>query len=64
MKRPFSDHAFGVASTNATVPLPIPEAAPVGKYRIVSRLLLKSKDGKQKTLLARTSTSFDVIARK
>jgi hypothetical protein len=49
---------------SATVPLPIPESAPVGKYRIVSRLLLKSKDGKQKTLLARTSTNFDVIARK
>lgn len=39
--------------------LPIPEKAPPGRYRIVSKLVLKS--GGRTTVLARTSASFQVI---
>ncbi|MBI5782737.1 MAG: hypothetical protein HZA69_03245 [Gammaproteobacteria bacterium] len=44
--------------------LPIPEKAPPGKYRIVSKLVLKGKDTSRATLLAKTSVNFQVIARK
>jgi hypothetical protein len=46
-----------------STPLPIPEKAPPGKYRIVSKLVLKRKNTSRTTVLARTSTSFQVIAR-
>lgn len=39
--------------------LPIPEKAPPGRYRIVSKLVLKSAGGT--AVLARTSASFQVI---
>lgn len=45
-------------------PLPIPENAPSGKYRIVSKLVLKRKNKSQSELLAKTSASFQVVARK
>ncbi|MHB8743653.1 MAG: hypothetical protein ACYC9L_11070 [Sulfuricaulis sp.] len=45
-------------------PLPIPENAPAGKYRIVSKLVLKRKNTSHYALLAETSASFQVIARK
>ncbi|MDH5512664.1 MAG: hypothetical protein OEY27_05545 [Gammaproteobacteria bacterium] len=44
-------------------PLPIPEKAPPGKYRIVSKLVLKRKNSSRTTVLARTSANFQVIAR-
>ncbi|MCR4302033.1 MAG: hypothetical protein NUV51_10515 [Sulfuricaulis sp.] len=47
----------------ASTPLPIPEKAPPGKYRIVSKLVMKRKNTSRTTVLARTSTSFQVIAR-
>jgi|SRR3989338_1657701 len=43
--------------------LPIPEKAPPGKYRIVSKLVLKGKNTSSATLLAKTSVNFQVIAR-
>ncbi len=48
----------------ADVPLPIPESAPPGKYRIVSKLLLKTKKNKSATVLAKTSTTFQVLPRR
>lgn len=44
--------------------LPIPEKAPPGKYRIVSKLMLKGKSTSRATLLARTSVDFQVVPRK
>ena len=44
--------------------LPIPENAPSGKYRIVSKLVLKGKNKSQSVLLAKASASFQVVARK
>lgn len=44
--------------------LPIPEKAPPGKYRIVSKLVLKGKNTSRSTLLAKTSVNFQVISRK
>lgn len=43
--------------------LPIPEKAPPGKYRVVSKLMLKKKNSSRVTLLAKTSVMFQVIAR-
>lgn len=44
-------------------PLPIPQNAPPGKYRIVSKLIMKTKNSKSRPmLLARTSASFQVLA--
>ena len=47
----------------ADIPLPIPESAPPGKYRIVSKLLLKSGKNKAWTVLAKTSANFQVLPR-
>ncbi len=45
------------------MPLPIPQNAPPGKYRIVSKLVMKTKNNKSRAmLLARTSTNFQVLA--
>lgn len=44
--------------------LPIPEKAPPGKYRIVSKLVLKAKNTSRTTLLAKTSVYFQVVSRK
>lgn len=44
--------------------LPIPENAPPGNYRIVSKLVLKGKNKSQRVLLAKASASFQVVARK
>lgn len=52
----------GFYSGNAL--LPIPEKAPPGKYRLVSKLVLKKKNSSRATLLAKTSVNFQVIARK
>ncbi|MDH3309301.1 MAG: hypothetical protein OEM48_02995 [Gammaproteobacteria bacterium] len=46
-----------------STPLPIPEKAPPGKYRIVSKLVMKRKNTTRVTVLARASASFKVIAR-
>lgn len=44
-------------------PLPIPQNAPPGKYRIVSKLVMKTKGKKTRSvMLARTSASFQVLA--
>jgi hypothetical protein len=43
--------------------LPIPENAPLGKYRIVSKLVLKTKKKSQAIVLAKTSASFQVLSR-
>lgn len=47
----------------ASVPLPIPQNAPAGKYRVVSKLILQGPDGKAQ-LLATTSANFQVTAAK
>jgi hypothetical protein len=46
--------------------LPIPPNAPLGKYRIVSKLVLKTKyKNKQKvTVLGKTSAGFEIVPRK
>lgn len=43
----------------ASVPLPIPEAAPAGRYRVVTRLVWKNAPGGEQTL-ATTSAEFRV----
>lgn len=43
--------------------LPIPENAPLGKYRIVSKLVLKTKKKSRAIVLAKTSASFQVVSR-
>jgi hypothetical protein len=43
--------------------LPIPEKAPPGRYRVVSKLVLKSSERSRGTVLAQTSASFQVISR-
>lgn len=43
--------------------LPIPEKAPPGKYRLVSKLMLKKKNRSYATLLAKTSVNFQVVSR-
>lgn len=49
---------------SGNTPLPIPENAPPGKYRIVSKLVLKVKNKSQAMVLAQTSAGFQVIPRK
>lgn len=46
----------------ATVPLPIPKAAPPGKYRIVSKLVLRTKRGARAKVLAQATTAFEVVS--
>lgn len=46
----------------ASVPLPIPQNAPAGKYRVVSKLILQGPDGKAQ-LLASASANFLVTDR-
>ncbi len=43
--------------------LPIPAKAPSGRYRVVSKLMLRNADKSKATVLAKTSASFQVIAR-
>ena len=43
--------------------LPVPENAPLGKYRIVSKLVMKTKKKSQPSVLAKTSASFQVLSR-
>jgi len=43
--------------------LPIPENAPLGKYRVVSKLVLKTKKKSRAIVLAKTSASFQVLSR-
>lgn len=47
---------------NAAVPLPIPETAPAGTYKVVSRLTVRKNGGKE-TVLASASTEFRVVGR-
>lgn len=47
----------------ASVPLPIPQAAPPGKYRIVSKLWYKWKGKKRKVFLAKSSVAFRIITK-
>jgi hypothetical protein len=47
----------------ATVPLPIPRMAPMGKYLVVSKLIVRTAENQQGTLLAKTSAGFQVIPR-
>jgi hypothetical protein len=51
--------ATGYYST--TVPLPIPESAPPGKYRLASRLTIKPKgNAREMLVLARASADFSI----
>ena len=43
--------------------LPIPENAPLGKYRIVSKLILKTGKKSKSVVLAKSSVSFQVVSR-
>jgi hypothetical protein len=43
----------------ATVPFPIPDKTPAGKYRLSSRLVLRAKGG-EPVMLARSTTQFTV----
>ncbi|MDO8705037.1 MAG: hypothetical protein Q7J84_08840 [Sulfuricaulis sp.] len=43
--------------------LPIPENAPMGKYRIVSKIVLKTKNKSTAKVLAKTGISFEVVPR-
>lgn len=45
---------------HAVVPLPIPETAPPGTYKVVSRLTMRKSGGKE-TVLASASTEFRVV---
>ena len=47
----------------ATVPLPIPRLAPMGKYLVVSKLIVRTAENRQGTLLAKASAGFQVIPR-
>lgn len=47
---------------SAAVPLPIPETAPAGVYKVVSRLTLR-KNGAKEIVLGSASTEFRVVAR-
>ena len=42
--------------------LPVPENAPLGKYRIVSKLVLKTNKKSKAIVLAKTSVSFQVLS--
>lgn len=44
--------------------LPIPEATPAGKYRIVSRLTYRAGPKAKPALLARTTLDFEVLPKK
>lgn len=44
--------------------LPVPKNAPPGRYRVVSKLVLKNKDKTKSILLSKATASFQVIARK
>ena len=44
--------------------LPIPAKAPLGKYRIVSKLVMKNKNKARTVMLAKTSVNFQVVAQK
>lgn len=44
-------------------PLPIPENAPPGKYRIVSKLVMRATGKSPAIVLARTTASFEVVSR-
>lgn len=43
--------------------LPVPQNAPAGRYRVVSKLVLKTADKSKNILLSRTSASFQVFPR-
>ena len=45
---------------SATVPLPIPKAAPPGRYRIVSKLVVRAKPGAREYVLAQAAATFEV----
>lgn len=45
----------------AAVLLPIPKAAPPGKYRIVSKLVVRARAGAREQLLARATARFTVV---
>jgi len=47
----------------AVTPLPIPRAAPAGRYRISSRLTLERKGDKRTQLLSAAEASFRIIPR-
>jgi hypothetical protein len=47
----------------ATVPLPIPKLAPMGKYLIVSKLVVRTTKNRQGTVLAKASVGFQVVPR-
>jgi hypothetical protein len=44
----------------ATVPLPIPKAAPPGTYRIISKLVVRSRTGAREQILSRATATFEV----
>lgn len=60
---PIGDRLRTTGYYTGNTPLPIPENAPSGEYRIVSKLVLKRKNKSQGILLAKSSASFQVISR-
>jgi hypothetical protein len=48
----------------ATVALPIPASAPGGRYRVVSKLMLRTKPAATAQLLAEAETRFEVLPTK
>jgi hypothetical protein len=49
---------------NATVALPIPASAPGGRYRVVSKLMVRAKPAAAPQLLAEAETRFEVLPKK
>lgn len=58
-------HQFGRSGQyTAVTPLPIPRAAPAGRYRIISRLTLERRGEKRVQLLSAAEASFSIISRR
>lgn len=60
-KEPMSDQLRTAGYYTSNTLLPIPKMAPPGKYRIVSRLMLRTRGQPQATELARTSVNFEIV---
>lgn len=61
-KEPMSGQLRATGYYASNTLLPIPAMAPPGKYRIVSRLMLRTKDQPKARELARTSVIFEILA--
>ena len=54
-------HSTGYYTSEAR--LPIPENTPAGEYRLISKIVMKTKKKSQAVVLARTSVNFQVLSR-